>query len=272
MTDDTETTPPATAAAAADAGSSGTVSRALQLLGVLADASGSVTVKHVSEAMRVAPSTAHRLLNLLKKEGFVESSSESRQYAIGPAFYRVAARVMGSVSKAAIAQPLIEAIAEEFDETVLFGLYLPAEQALSFAARADGRQRLTYRVDMHRPLSLVWGASGRAVLAFLPDEVVRSIIASEGRSPATGAPPMAEAVVLAEIQRIRQCGWAVSESEKLPDARGIAAPVFGPAGVVGSLCLTSPIVRPTAATVEHIGQSMVSNARLLSRYFGAPLA
>ena len=265
MTTDTEPT-----SSPSESGTPGTVGRALQLLGVLADADGSVTVKHVSEAMHVAPSTAHRLLNLLKKEGFVESSAESRQYAIGPAFYRVAARVMSSVSTTTIAQPVMEAIADEFDETVLFGVYLPAEQALSFASRADGRQRLTYRVDMHRPLSLVWGASGRAVLAFLPDAVISAIVANEGKSPATGAPPMAESVVREDLQRIRERGWALSESEKLPDARGIAAPVFGPSGVVGSLCLTTPIVRQTRVSVEAIGQSMAAYGRKLSRYLGAP--
>lgn len=265
MTTDTETT-----SSTPESGTSGTVGRALQLLGVLADADGSVTVKHVSEAMRVAPSTAHRLLNLLKKEGFVESSVESRQYAIGPAFYRVAARVMSSVSATTIAQPVIEAIADEFDETVLFGVYLPAEQALSFAARADGCQRLTYRIDMHRPLSLVWGASGRAVLAYLPDDVVSIIVANEGCSPATGAPPLSESAVREELSRIRERGWAISESEKLPDARGIAAPVFGPSGVMGSLCLTSPIVRQTRVSVDEIGESIASRARMLSRYLGTP--
>ena len=51
--------------------STGTVSRALQLLAVLAESNGPVTVKQVSEQMGLAPSTAHRLLNLLRKDDFV---------------------------------------------------------------------------------------------------------------------------------------------------------------------------------------------------------
>lgn len=255
--------------AGATESTTGTIGRALQLLGVLADAPGSVTVKHVAEAMGLAPSTAHRLLNLLKKDGFVESSAESRQYAIGPAFYRVSARVMGSVSKTSIAQPVIDELAVEFDETVLFGLYLPAERALSFAGRADGQQRLTYHVDMHRPLSLVWGASGKAILAFLDADVVRSVIAAEGPSPATGAPAPATEALIAALAKVREQGFAISENEKLPDARGIAAPVFGPAGVVGCICLTSPTVRMPHASIDGIVRSVVASAELLSQHFGA---
>ena len=71
----------------------GTVSRALQLLALLADSTGSVSVKQVADEMQLAPSTVHRLLQLLRREGFVQGAQGPR-YSIGPQFYRVAARVM----------------------------------------------------------------------------------------------------------------------------------------------------------------------------------
>ena len=254
----------------AEAGS-GTVSRALHLLTVLADAGGSVTVKYVADQMKLAPSTAHRLLQLVKKEGFIEAAAENHQYAIGPEFYRVSARVLGTVSLPSLAQPTLDVVATEFDETVMFGLYLPTENALSFASRADGQQKLKYQIDMHRPLSLVWGASGKAVLAFLPEERARQILAAEAPSPATGALPPAWDDLQQELAAIRARGYAVSESEKLPDARGIAAPVFGPGGIVGCVCLTSPKLRMPHASIETIGREIVARCLSLSRTLGATL-
>ena len=253
-----------------DAGT-GTVSRAVQLLALLADAKGPVTVKQVADRLQLPPSTAHRLLQLLKKEDFVESHEESRQYGVGPAFYRVAARVLAGTSVPARAQPVVEAIARRFDETVLFGHYLPAEGALAFAARADGEQKLKYLIDMNRPLSLVWGASGKAILAYLPPERARALVASEGPSPATGAPAPQWSDIEPELAAIRQRGWAISESEKLPDARGIAAPVFTSAGVVGCLCLTSPKARMPHASTQAIGEHIAEHARALSHELGASL-
>jgi DNA-binding IclR family transcriptional regulator len=251
------------------ASSTGTVSRALRLLTVLADAGSSVTVKQIAEQMGVAPSTAHRLLQLLKQDGFVEASAVGHQYSIGPQFYRVAARVLDSVSTPALAQPFIQAIANAFDETVLFGLYVPTERALSFAARADGQQKLKYQIDLHRPLSLVWGASGKAVLAYLPPGEIEAILSEEGASPGTGATPPALSVLQDELAQVRARGYAVSESEKLPDARGIAAPVFGPSGVIGCICLTSPKSRMPHASIEAIGREIVSRAQALSRDLGS---
>ena len=255
------------AAAAAGVGT-GTVRRALGLLTLLADAGGTVGVKQVGETMGVPPSTAHRLLQLLRKEGFVDATAGG-QYGVGAQFYRVAARVVAGKSATAVALPAIAAVAAEFNETVLFGLYLPTAGALSFAARADGTHKLKYEIDLHTPVSLVWGASGKAVLAFLPDDVVAAILAATGRSPATGAPPPPLPELLEALRRVRELGWAVSESEKLPDARGIAAPVFGPAGVLGCLTLTSPKTRMPHASVEAIGQTLRARAQALSRDLGA---
>lgn len=247
----------------------GTVSRALQLLTVIADSRGSVSVKQIAEQMRLAPSTAHRLLNLLRKEGFVEASVEGRQYSIGPQFYRVAARVLHTVSPRDIAQPVIEALADQFSETVLFGIYQPVQQALSFSGRADGQQKLKYEIAMNQPLSLVWGASGKAILAFLSAEQISAILATEGPSPATGKTLPAQIDLERDLAEIRSVGYAVSDGEKLPDARGIAAPVFGPKGVFGCICLTSPKARMPHGDIQAIGQEIVARAAILSRDLGA---
>jgi DNA-binding IclR family transcriptional regulator len=248
----------------------GTVSRALLLLSTLADAGHPVTVKEVSERMGLPPSTVHRLLQLMRAEGFVAPIAGSRQYTIGTELYRVSARIVNETKIPKLAQGFIEALASQFDEAVLFGVYLQSRLALSFVARADGNQVLKYQIELQQPLSLVWGASGKAVLAFLPDEIVAKILASEGPSPTEGKQPPDLDELQQILRVIRSRGYAVSEAEKLPGARGIAAPVFGPAGVIGSICLTSPKARMPHGNIEDIGRSVATAARELSRALGAP--
>jgi DNA-binding IclR family transcriptional regulator len=205
----------------------------------------------------------------MRTEGFVESAAEGRLYTVGRQFYRVAARVMASTSPADRAQPLLHELALTHDETVLFGLYLPTERAMCFAARADGHQMLKYEIELHRPLSLVWGASGKAILAFLPENIVRTILASEGPSPGSGLAPPPFTQLERELRRVREQGYSVSESQKLPDARGIAAPVFGPAGVLGCICLTSPRSRALRDSVEAVAKDVATHAAAFSRDLGA---
>src|ERR1035441_10338250 len=76
--------------------STGTVSRALSLLSTLADAGGPVSVKEVADKMGLPPSTAHRLLQLMRVEGFVAALPGSRQYIVGNELYRVSARIVSA--------------------------------------------------------------------------------------------------------------------------------------------------------------------------------
>src|SRR3546814_2243551 len=87
----------------------------------------------------------------------------------------ISARVIQGMSQVTIAQPIVDALAAKYNETVLLGRYVAADRAMNFVYRADGNQRLTYQIDLHRPLSLYWGASGKAILAFLPDDEIEQI-------------------------------------------------------------------------------------------------
>jgi DNA-binding IclR family transcriptional regulator len=247
----------------------GTVSRALRLLALLADADGPVTIKYVSDQMGLAPSTVHRLLGLLKDEGFVADVLESRSYAIGPQFYRVSAQVINGASQMDFIAHALEDLAAAHNETILFGQYLPTENSLSFAIRCDGQQKLLYQIDMHKPLSLVWGASGKAILAQLPEYKVAEILETEGNAPGNDATPPDFNMLINDLRDIRRAEYCVSYGEKLPGSRGIAAPLFDRSGIIGSICLTAPESRNSDSDIDLIGKNLAQRVRQLSHDLGA---
>jgi len=253
-------------------GRKGTVHRALDVLSVLADSAEPLSIRDTAQKLKLAPSTTHRLLNLLKTQGYATYIPSSRCYTSGPEFFRVANRIVSNVSPIRFASEAIKRIANEYHQTVLFGLYLPSEGAMSFAARADGDNRLMYRIEMNTPLSIVWGASGKAILAQLPAAEIASVLEAEGDSPASGRQKPKLAELNKTLQNIREEGYCISNSEKLPGACGIAAPVFGAAGLVGSICLTSPRDLLPRTGLEKIGLSIANHAQELSKELGADVS
>lgn len=247
----------------------GTVARALHVLRLIAECEGPVTVKYISERLSLAPATSHRLLQMLTQEGFAEKV-KAGQYSIGPQLWRVSSLVVEGSSVAKRVQSTIDRAAMEFNETVMFGLYLPTDGALSFEGRADGRQLLTYTISMHRPTPLIWGASGKSVLAFLDEAVIDAVYERESTSPAHGQAKPGIDKLKAELAEIRSRGWATSSGQKLPGARGIAAPIFGSHGIVGCICLTSPEIRIAEANIEPFGDAIKLYADALSNELGAP--
>ncbi len=246
------------------------VSRAVALLKLLVEAGEPLGVTQLAGLVDLPTSTVHRLLQLLRAEGLVVSL-ESRTYGIGPELQRISGIVVGGMKLPELAAPFVKGIAHKFDETVLFGEYMRTHGSLMFTVRADGAQLLKYEIEMFRPLSLLWGASGKAVLAYLDESEIGAILENESPSPGKKQPLPKLCALLETLAEVRRNGYAVTQSEKLPGARGIAAPVFNAAGVVGSICLTSPEMRTPNIGVVKIAREVMRQARELSRSLGAPL-
>jgi DNA-binding IclR family transcriptional regulator len=221
----------------------GTVARTLSVLRVVAEAKGSVGVKDVADALQLPMSTSHRLLDLLLEAGFVEKEMVKRRYAVGAEFFRLANLVTHKTSLATRVQPLLDELARQTGETALFGAYLAGPQAMAYAAKSDSPQPLRFRIDLFQQAPLEWGATGIAILAFLPEQVQAEVLAHARPSPVTGR-RLARAAFLERLAEVRRDGSAVTEGEKLPDSIGIAVPLeTTPGNVVGSIALTVPKVR-----------------------------
>lgn len=247
----------------------GTVHRVVKLIAALAATRGEVGVGDLAVRVGLPLPTIHRLLHLLRKEGVVSWNEQSHRYAIGPELYRIASQVTSALDISDLAQRELDKLCEHAKETAIFGLYQPGTLSMSFAAKAEADHPLQYRIQMHVPLSLVWGASGKAILAYLSEDEIERALASEKSESVSGAALPDRERLLQDLARVRKAGFAVSEGEKLSGARGIAAPVFNSTGVVGSICLTSPRDRIPIDRIAELAEMVVHAANSLSRSFGA---
>lgn len=246
---------------------SGTVARAIRLLSAVVDAGGPVSLQALGEASGLPASTTHRLLGLLADEGMVRYDAARHTYQAGAETYRLAARTVATVRFDEIVQPVLQGLADRFDETVLFGLYAPGAESLSFIARADGNHDLQYRIELNTPTSVLCGASGKAVGAYLEREVIARVVERE-QVDTQGRPLPALDDLLRVLGEVRAAGHIETQGEKLPQARGIAVPVFGPAGVFGSLTLTHPEDRLPHGETDEIVKELQAGAAQISRFIG----
>jgi DNA-binding IclR family transcriptional regulator len=244
----------------------GTVLRVINLLAVVAESRDGVRLSGIAQSVGLPESTTHRLLQLLCDSDIAVKDPRTHLYSPGPEFYRISSRVVATVQPARIAEPIVERLAEETNETVLLGLYLPAQKAMAFVVRHDGTQALQYRIQMHSPISVLVGASGLAILAHLSPAVIDAIIEEEEQTG--GASTIDVTELHRQIAITRERGYAVTEGQRLPGARGIAAPIMGSTGVLGSLLLTSPIERLRPDSIDPIGRQIKEAAQEISQLLG----
>lgn len=243
---------------------SGTVARTLAVLTVLAESRGSVGVKEVAETLGLPMSTSHRMLDLLREAGFVEKDESGRRYRTGLQFLRVAERVAQGTSYAKLCQPSLDRIAAETGETTIYSEYLPEAHMAAYAAKSDSKHSLRYQIELFEPVPIECGASGRAILAFLREQIRAEICASPRPSPLTGQ-DVSGSVLVAQLDEARRLGYALSQGQKLPDSIGIAVPVRSSDGrPIGSLTLTIPESRYRKSKLDAYASLLFEEAKLLS--------
>lgn len=250
----------------------GTVSRTIEMLRYIAEHSD-IAIRDVSLALGLAPSTCHRLLELLQREGMVEHDKARRRYRIGAEFFRLGAQVNLRFDIRHLAVPFLRKVVERCNETCILTVYDENLRKLFLMEKVDSTHALRYQLPMHTPITLMWGASGRSVLAYLPADVVDDIYAREDISPGCGQPKPPREELDAILSEIRQRGVATSAGQRIAEAVGVFAPVFRADNrVIGSFGVTIPSARIASADVDSLCELILQTSKELSRALGANIA
>jgi DNA-binding IclR family transcriptional regulator len=249
-----------------------TTDRVLAQLTVLAEAREPLSLSQIAERVGLPRATTHRFVRRLVAHGMAEAAPDGSGYVAGREFHRLAALLMRGERLETLAVPVMRSLVEATGETSLLAVYSPRERRLAWTVAERGTRVLGYSIDLDTGHPLVWGASGRAILAFLPQEEIAAILARDAdvRSNPLGTLPPPQVEMYAELERIRHDGYALSLSHVVPHAFSIAAPVFDATDQVrGALSLTIPEMRVDDALVPRMAPVVVAKAGELSRMLGA---
>lgn len=198
-------------------------------------------VRELAGKLGVSPSTAHRLITDLEKLGLVRRAGNGQSYRLGLEFLRLAWLTTGRYPSQELALGVLQDLVEKTGEGAFSSLYDEQRQQMMFTSTVESSHPLRYTLPLQQWMPLHGGASGLAILAFLPEAVQRDIVSKPlaQLTPHTVTDPDALMERLAEVRRD---GYAITRSERIDGAVAIAAPVFGliPGDVAGAAGISIP--------------------------------
>lgn len=205
-----------------------TADQALMLLSAVAEYQP-VTATELCRRLSMNRTIAYRLLSTLRERGFVRRIGE--EYALGPAALHIAQQVEPSLREAAL--PVMQRLCTEIGETIVLQV-VDGDQAVILAQVIASHHVVRVEQNLIASHPLHFGASGRVLLAFQPERIVRRALTGLANAPE----------VEAELDRIRRTGYAVSHDELQWGVHAAAAPVFSAAGkAVAALTVLVPVGR-----------------------------
>jgi DNA-binding IclR family transcriptional regulator len=219
----------------------GSVAKALALLRLLRDHQ-TLRVMDVSRELRVAPSTAHRLLAMFEQFGYLQQAERNSAYTIGPGLVEIATSITGHLDIETAIRPHLIELARELNETALLCI-LRGDRTLYLDA-VESTHGLRAVSQNGRSIPAYATAGGKALLAELSAPELRRLLPHEDLKRLTPKTVATRTSLLNELRRIRDRGYAMNAEESELHFAACAAVVRDRAGSArAAIALAGPAAR-----------------------------
>lgn len=245
-----------------------TIRRAFRILEIVADSPTAVTVRDLAAALDHNLSSIYNIVNTLIGAGYL-TKDPTGQLRIGKRVAILNLALERDDDDTRILRPYLEEINATSGETVYLTRLAGGRVAIQMVV--EGRQSLRvtglsvgfFGAEDYR-------ASGKAVMAHLPEARVRSILELNHSDEATETVQKRLDALRPVLESVRAHGFAFDDEEFEEGICCVAAPYFDAAGrVVGSLAVSAPAVRRDALK-SAIRDDVVAMSRTMSAALGAP--
>lgn len=196
------------------------VERVFELLELITDAGGEVTLSELSSSTELPLPTIHRLLRTLVQLGYARQLP-NRRYTLGPRLIRLgdgASKQLG-----ALARPQLQSLVDRLGESANMAV-LDHDMAV-YIAQVPSLHSMRMFTEVGRRVNLHYTGVGKAILAQLPEETVRGIVGRAGLVTPTAQSIDNVADLLVDLRKILERGYAIDDGEQEVGVRCYAVAV-----------------------------------------------
>lgn len=220
--------------------------KGMDIIQVLAAEPRGLSVAEIARQLGFNVSTTHHLVATLRRRGFLDQDPETRTYRLG---YRLVSVVNEFVSEAdiyAVGAGPIRELRDASGDTAYLTVLQDRDIFVVFEATGIHPVQ-TRRLRPPGQMVLHGSASGKTLLAHLPDEQRRPLISETPLTRFTPHTITSPSDLEAELAAIRAQGYSLDREEWLVGLTCVAAPIFDRNGA----CVATASVAYPAVQAER---------------------
>lgn len=236
------------------------VDRALEILKLFQDGKAGKSIMELQSASGLSRPTLYRLLDTLAAHRFIRVTGLPQRYSLDYAVGQLAQSWLAGIDLASAARPILERLHERTKETVSLAV-LQGNEAI-YAVELVSPQILSMSRGVGPVGSLVLSASGKSILAHLPEDVIQAELD-------TSTPRVDGVTLRRALAKIRKDGFCIARGEVIKGVVAVAAPYFDSGGAVaGAIVVFGPEVRMTLDRTKLVTRDVVAAAAEISAAMG----
>jgi DNA-binding IclR family transcriptional regulator len=218
------------------------------------------SVHDLAHRFGTSRSSTYRYLQMLRARGLVEEGPAPGQFRLGSRLLTLTRAA--PIDLAAVARPVMRALAVETGETVLLTRRQGVRVVMVECVESPRAVRIAFEPARNTPLHA--GSAARIHLAHLDPDEIEAVLARP-LERLTAHTPADPAALRRELALIRRRGYATSEGEVDPDVRSVSAPVPGTdGGMVAGLTVAGPRFRLTRPAARALAPRLIAAARAIA--------
>lgn len=238
-------------------------SKTLEILKAFVDKQTEWGVNELARYLNYPPSSLHRILKILKEEDILHMHPSNKKYTIGNEWIRISSVVSSNASIKNVANPFLQKLSLEFDQSVYLAIYHKQYKKLSFISRFQSTSALQYLLELGTLQPIHVAASGKAILSYLDEKEIAEIFEQEKVSLEE------QKHIWKDIEQIRNQGFSFSLNERKNESIGIGAPLFDATNqVIGSIICAIPINLYKKERKDELISSVIEVAQNISSALG----
>jgi IclR family acetate operon transcriptional repressor len=247
-----------------------TVDRALRVLEAFLVGEPQLGVLELSRQLDLDKSVIHRILATLVRRRFIEQDPASRRYQIGLRVWELGQRYL--------AGDQLEDLAEK-ELTKVVGRHAYASAYLATLDGADvvvvstvrGPGPINVYIDPGTRLAAELTATGRALLAHLPEVQMARAVNKRRQAGLGGRPSVALSELGKELALIRRTGFSISRGEYVPGIGTVAVAIRGASGEpIAALSIDFLISPETEDLWTELPVELQASAEEIERVINGP--
>lgn len=247
-------------------GTIGALDRGVSLLIILAK-EGELSLTDLALSVGMPPSTAHRMLGTLEKNGFVEFDVVTQHWAIGVEAFRVGSAYLSRTNLVDSARATMRHLSEETGETA------------NLAIADQGDVVFVSQIESHNPIRAFFrpgtrgfmhaSGIGKALLANMTRADAEKILQKKGCPEFTAKTLTSPALLLGDLDETKKRGWALDDEERYLGMRCVAAPIFNSfSESIAGVSVSGPTVRFPDDEIAELGNTVKRAAALITAGIG----
>jgi len=245
--------------------------RGLAILGCFTSEHPVLGIADIADELGMSRSTTHRYVTTLLALGYLEQG-RSRKYRLGLRVTDLGMSALNSTELRENVHPFLEELRERTGYTI--GLAVLDGTEILYVDRARSWRRAERETDLGlhpgSRMPAYCTAMGKVLLANLPDEVQRDLIAQLQLERNTPRTITSKQALRTELERISENGYALNDQELRPGLQAIAVPVRDESreAVAAIGIAASPEAITVAELTDALGPHLISTAARISSRLG----